>query len=326
MTDILDGIIDERANDRKEFEDAFDNILEDSDEDKSEKGEEAKEVDKTAGEATGDAAKDQEKEATPKSDYSFSKDPLPEGDDQATGTKPKESDTPTPTDDWQKKALAIQAELDKEKQKTASWDGRIKAANEKTKVLESQVATLLSERKEKATAKTAAQDLSDKEKIELFKENFPELGDFADIIERRLDTATKVEEVPAKVEPEKPQAPAEVTSENKELDHFAAIRKDHPELEELVKTGVLETWINQQPDFMRPHLQSIYDNGSSGNIINMITEFKNQTSWQSNVTVHDKTKQDKLNSMREAEGDSPGPKSEGPDKYDFQATAKEIGL
>jgi hypothetical protein len=94
----------------------------------------------------------------------------------------------------------------------------------------------------------------------------------------------------------------------------------------MVKTGVLLTWINSQSEYIRSHLEAIYNKGSAEDVIKMATEFKRTTGWKSSVTQEDETKQDKLKSMLEAEGNSPGPKTDGPDKEDFAAAAKEVGL
>jgi len=323
MPNELDKLMDDRASDQKEFEDTFEDILGKTDEEIEESLKKAKE-EEASGEA-GDATKDQKNENS-ESNYSFGKDQIVVSD-----PAPIVPDTTDKESDWQKKAQDLESELTKEKQRTASWDGRIKAANEKTKKLEEQVATLLSDKSEKVAAKKTEQDMSDKEKMELFRENFPELADFADILQRKMDAydvsnkakvEPKVEEsdttdtTPTKTEPAKQEGPS---------DHYKAIVKVHPELDEIVNSGVLLSWINQQEEFIRPHLSKVYNRGSADEVISVVTEFKNKTGWKSQVGNLN-PKQDKLNSMIEANGESPGPKADAPDKNDFNATAKEIGL
>ena len=324
MPDELDKLMEERAKEKSDFEDAFNDVLGETDEEidaslaKAKKDEEAAK----AGDATGEQSKD-----STESSYAFNKDPQ---EPENVPAKPANENAGT---DWQKKYVELEEELKKEKQRTASWDGRIKAANEKSKKLEEQVAILLKEREEKQAAKTAEQDMSDKEKMDLFRENFPELADFADIMERKMSAMKPTSNAPAK-DPSPEPDPSTADTEPKARDdvrpdgptpHYLKITKVHPELDEIVASGKLLSWINTQPDYIRPHLSKVYNRGTADEVISVITEFKNKTGWKSDVVAAN-PKQDKLNSMLESEGESPGPKAEGPDKNDFLGAAKEIGL
>ena len=317
--DGIDALQEGRANDRKEFEDAFNEVLGSTDEEVEQTLK--KEIEKEASAKSGDDTGEQKNDVSD-SNYSF-------GKQQEEGAAPEKTpDSSTQETTWQSKAEQLEAELAKEKQRTASWDGRIKAANEKSKKLEEQVAILVKEREKKLSAKTAKQDLDDKEKMELFKENFPELADFADILERRMAGFSD----PAKVKPEPEATPDEPAAPAKAEEkptgpspHYLAITKVHPDIDEVVGSGKLLSWINQQADYIRPHLSEVYNGGTADQVISVVSEFKNKTGWVSSVSKPN-PKQDKLNSMVEAEGESPGPKSDGPDKNDFLGTAKEIGL
>lgn len=328
MPDELDKLKEDRANARKEFEDAFNEVLGSTDKEIEENLKKDIEAEEAA--KAGDATREQSSKDSA-SEYAFNKTQT-EGTDPVPSSTASASDTRNKEVNWQEKCAELEAELTKEKQRTASWDGRIKAANEKSKKLEEQVAILLKEREEKQAAKTAEQDMSDKEKMDLFRENFPELADFADIMERKLNqikpsAPAKAEpkeedpgqedttEAPAKAE-EKPEGPSE---------HYLKILKVHKDIDEIVGSGQLLSWINQQEEYIRPHLSKVYNSGTADEVISVVTEFKNKTGWVSKVAPPN-PKQDKLNSMLEAEGESPGPKSDGPDKNDFQGTAKEIGL
>jgi len=318
----LDKMIEVRAKEKSEFEDAFEEVLGKTDEEIEASVKKAKEDEEAAkaGDATG------EQSTKPSDDsYAFNK------DQQETDPVPAKPANDNQGTDWQTKYEELDKELTKEKQRTASWDGRIKAANEKSKKLEDQVAILLKEREEKQATKTAEQDMSDKEKMDLFRENFPELADFADILERKLDGI----KAPAPVKDPTPEPdPAEADKDPKAGDdvkpsgpspHYVKITDTHPELDEIVASGKLLSWINTQPDYIRPHLSKVYNRGTADEVISVITEFKSKTGWKSDV-VATNPKQDKLNSMLEAGGESPGPKADGPDKQDFAGTAKEIGL
>jgi hypothetical protein len=324
MPDDLDKVLADRKQEQDEFEDAFEDILGKTDEEIEKSLQEAKdkeEAEREAGSANKDVRNDTD---DPESNYSFS--------DNSEGiAQPKPAASKTAETDWQAEADRLKADLDKEKQRTASWDGRIKAANDKTKALEEQVATLIADKTETIDAKTAAQTLSDQEKIDLFKENFPELGDVTEILQRRIDDGIK-KVTPAKVEPKIEPAVADTGSVEDHATgkvstpHYNAIAKAHPDIDEIVNTGVLTTWVNNQEDYNRKHFESIMAKGSADDVIGMATEFKRVTGWKSQITPNKTTKQDKLDSMRETNSQSGGPKSEGPDKMDFYGTAKEIGL
>jgi hypothetical protein len=329
MPDELDKLLNDRASEQQEFEDVFEDILGKTDEEIEESLRKEKEKE-ALGEA-GDATKDP-KNGDSGTEYAFGKEQKPDAKDPEAGvaTKPTSPDTSGQETDWQKKALEAEDELKKERQRTASWDGRIKAANEKTKTLEAQVATLLADKTDQVKAKTAAQDLSDKEKMELFKDNFPELHDFADILQRKMDSIKPVEELfPAKVDPITDPVVEEdpkTTPAGESSEHYKSMTKVHPDLDEMVNTGVLLTWINGQPEYIRSHLQAVYNKGNAEDVIKMATEFKRSTGWKSGINQVEKIKQDKLDSMRETQSQSGGPKAEAPDKNDFAAAAKEAGL
>lgn len=250
--------------------------------------------------------------------------------------EPKEADPVIPDTSTtevsvlQAKVDELESELKKEHQRTASWDGRIKAANQRVKELE---AENLSLREAKPTVKSD-EDASDQEVMDQFLTTFPEFTDVLGIFQKKID-AKSAANTPAKatvtydpdaplddVEPE--VKPVKVVAQE---EHMSQIRKAHPAIDEMVSTGVMKTWINKQPDFISSHLMNIYKTGNADDIIKMTTEFLNKTKWKSSLSdPGEKAKQDKLESMIESEGQSPGPKTGGPDKNDFDQGAKDAGL
>ena len=303
------------------IEDVFDEIEGMSDEEirKSEAKAEAKPAD---GDASGDATEDRLTAEEAKAlmddtnDETEVKDPGP--GDQATGG--------TTQPDLTSKVSELEAELKKERQRTASWDGRIKAANEKAAKLEADNEQLRAEIEQLKTSGSADSANSEAEVMATFKETFPELVEVLDIYQRKIDSAVK--SIPAKATPkEEPAAkePEEDTSNVDNQKHFDEILAVHPDLNEAVHTGVLQTWINRQDDFIRPHLQNVYNGGTSQQVIKLMANFKKKSGWTSQLDTG-KDKRNKLKSMIATDGESPGPKTEGPDKNDFAGAAKEAGL
>jgi len=273
-----------------------------------------------AGEATGDQepkpAKTEDAKIDPDDHIKTGQD-----DDPATSgvVKPEDGDDGV---DWKAKATELEAELAKEKQKTSSWNGRITAANNRVKELEAEVAQLKASKPDEP-----AEDDKTKEVLEKFSDSFPELKEVVDVMLDKIDVVEKKVAPAAAVDPE---PDSHTTDDNNVPDtsHRDAILKEHKELDEIAGTGVLSTWIEGKDDYIKPYLRKVYASGTAQEVITMITEFKKQTGWKSQLTGEaDKTKEDKLKTMLEVDSQSGGPvDNTGPDKDDYEQGAKDAGL
>lgn len=240
-----------------------------------------------------------------------------------SGVVPDESDTDTSQakkpatgnddqTDWKTKCEETEALLAKERQKTKSWDGRIQAANKRAEEAEIALSKVMESKK----AEPSEEDISDQEKLQKFRDDFPELGDVVDIMERRISKVSKSQ-------PAKDVKTDVVKPEEEEVDnntHRDTIIAEHPELDEMVGTGVLTTWINTQGEYIRPSLKRIYQSGSASEINTMLTEFKTQTGWKSQLKSDStaRAKQAKLDAMKDVGSHSGGPiDNVGPDKNDY---------
>jgi len=247
-------------------------------------------------------------------------------DPEPSATIPKVDPNDTSVD-WKSRSAVLETELAKERQKTSSWNGRISAANKRVKELEDEIVTLkqFNDNVAKA-AKPVADPIpdSDNDVLERLRNDFPELSDVVDVLVKRIDGVSKSD----KAVPAEPAQKPEVNPITKE--HMNSIHAVHPDLGEMVRTGVLQTWINRQPDYIRPTLQDIYDTGQSGQVIKMCTEFKNKTGWKSQLaTAEDRAgdkKSDKLKSLMEVNSNSGGAPPGEPDRNDYAGAAKEAGL
>jgi hypothetical protein len=325
------GIVEQEQydKDKETFESTVDALLS-ADEDKTDE-EIIKDLDdKTDGpvkkdEASGDATQDPEKPAegdVPK--VADTIDDLIAADQAASGDDPTKvpdtGSTPVSIEDWQQKAELAEAELKKERQKTASWNGRITKAN-------TRVEELTKELEDAKAAKPAPSDDgadSDTVVLERFRKDFPEMIEVFDILEKRIESnkSSKAKDPePAAASPDVSTEPIDTSTQ------MTTIRDVHPDLDEMVNTGVLRTWINQQADYMRPHLDTIYKSGTPDQVIDMVKRFKEASGWKSQLdqqgSSKKKTSQDKLDSMREVNSESGGAPAEGPDKEDYDGAAKE---
>ena len=285
-----------------------------------------KEGDDDSSAASGDAIKDPKKSPDdPEPKVKDSIDDLIAADQGGAEDKTKTPDsdidsTNVSKDDWQQKAELAEAELKKEQQKTASWGGRITKANQRVIELEAEVVTL-------KEAKPSVPDPTKEAEtavLEKFRTDFPELGDVVDILEKRIDSNK-----PAKAKDPEPAATPTVDDPGTTdgSTHMDIIRKAHPDLDEMVNTGVLRTWINQQEDYIKPHLDQIYDSGKPEQVIDMVKRFKEASGWKSQLdqqgSKKKQTKQEKLDALKEVNSESGGAPPEGPDKNDYDGAAKE---
>jgi hypothetical protein len=276
--------------------------------------------------ASGDATKDSTDspdDSTPKLTDSI--DDLIAADQSGAEDKPKTPDPDTDStnvskDDWQQKAELAEAELKKERQKTASWGGRITKANTRVTELEAELVTL----KEAKPSEPDPTRETETAVLEKFRKDFPELGEAFDILEKRIDGNKPAKAKDPEPAPASPDANVDSTGDTTHLD---TIRKVHPDLDEMVNTGVLRTWINQQADYMRPHLDQIYKTGQPQQVIDMVKRFKEASGWKSQLdqqgSKKKQTKDEKLANLKEVNSESGGAPPEGPDKNDYDGAAKE---
>jgi hypothetical protein len=347
------NIVDEgsREKESEDFDSIFNDIVEKTDEEiredeqKAEKDAESNNSDDSHGDGTGDSS---EPKAKPEADSDAQSDNTDSTTNEATGLN---QDSATDSSDGSDLSMRVEylenensqlkADLKKERQRTSSWDGRIKAANAKVKSLEEQNAKLVSQLGS-GDSSDSTEASSDDEVMAKFKETFPELVEIIEMQQRRL---AGIED---KIKPQAKDSDESGSDSTEDLDgdstsdtdtkpsttdvdaHMSAIRDAHPELDEILGTGVLLTWIHKSGPSTKPMLLDIYNGkngqGSAKQVISMITNFKNQTGWLSQLDKTEQAKTDKLNALKESEGESAGPKSEGPDKNDFGQGAKDAGL
>jgi hypothetical protein len=326
--------LDQYQKDKEEFDEATDIVLA-ADPEKTDE-EILAEMDKKKEDGEGEPGEGTQDPDKSKSDDPAAADPAlfgvsPEKVGDKTPAIPevtdpvKKPDVGTDDTDWKAEAERLKTELATEKQKTSSWNGRITAANKRAEDAEKKLELAA---KDKPVDDPDADDStkSDVAKLEKFGEDFPELKNTIDIILKKVEgKADKTQDKdPIKTDP------IEEKADEKAADLSTAqaeIRKAHPDIDEAVNSGVLLTWINQQADFIRPTLQTIYNKGEATEVIKMVTEFKNKSGWKSQLvtdkTKVDTSKEDKLKNMIETNSESGGAPAGEPDKNDFDGAAKE---
>jgi len=332
--------LDDYQKEKEEFSDAMDEVFKEENESKTDE-EIIAELDKKdtdESDVGGEPKKDLVPDATLDDKTAADPDTV-DSDDQgiAPVIKQEIEDPPDTIEAWKSKAEAVEAELTKERQKTSSWNGRITAANNKVKELEAKILELEAvDNTAKASQDKASAD-SDNEVLERFRADFPELSNVVDIMQKRIDGIAPAPAKAADLDtsasqastPETDAATKEAELQQDKANHVADIRKVHPDLPEMVNTGVLLTWINKQPTYIRPTLETIYSKGKAEDVIKMVTNFKDDTGWKSQLKqVDDKqtAADNKLNSMIEVKSETHTPDGKEIDKSDYSQGAKDAGL
>ena len=170
---------------------------------------------------------------------------------------------------------------DKEVQKTRSWDGRIRAANDRASKAEAELYKLtieIAELREKGTAPSEPIETSmvDDPDIKQFFDDYPELvkpfeklvvskgSEIArKVVEERLkDFSPKIEKLEKKVA-------------NNDVDtHFIVIEKVHPDWKSLVDNGDVDRWIEAQPLFIQQDATRVVERGSTDEVIQLLDAVK----------------------------------------------------
>lgn len=235
-------------------------------------------------------------------------------------------------DDTDYKAL-----YEKEVQRTKSWEGRIRAANEKAKSAEEEKDKLIEQLEAaKANSKTLNIDLdaSDAELMKEFPSEYPDLHKAMTIIataiarevvldqlnQNRIDT-TPIEHKIVEIE--------ERIEEREITDHQREILKAHKDAPLLVDGNYVVAWIKRQPSHLQGHLMHIYQEGNTQEVIDLFSDFKQSTGWKtkSKGTNNEKSKKSsKLDNMVSVGGDNTPINTdvdEGPDENDFSSAFAE---
>lgn len=228
---------------------------------------------------------------------------------------------------------------EKEVQKTRSWEGRIRKANQAADEAAKEVARMRQElddlRKAQAdgrqtgTPKVDPAD-SDEEVVQAFLKEFPDLQAPLQAFirkEARALLADEMKDIKPKVQKFEESEAERKKREEKEATeaHFKVIEESHPDFRDLVDSGELDTWISSKPAFLQDSLVRVRDKGTASEVIEMFTTMKAETG--KNVApkpAHEPgDKHEKLKSMVAVPGSTGGPPPAAPNRNDFDAAWKE---
>lgn len=245
-------------------------------------------------------------------------DDTPTGDEEGAPAEESDPDGEEPDGETDYKAL-----YEKEVQRNKSWEGRIRAANQRAEEAE-RAAAAAREKKVAEEPLDKAPAPADDPELESFFDNYPELkAPFNKLVDIRGEQIARkiVHEEIQKLTPELTEIKSKVQSVTAH-DHFARIAAVHPDYQQVAASPDLISFIEEQPAFVRDRYQEIADKGSTEDVIELLTVYKQSRAQSAKGEPPAKQKQSKAAKAAALEA-VPSSKAHlpkgGPDKDDFDA-------
>jgi hypothetical protein len=169
--------------------------------------------------------------------------------------------------------IDYKALYEKEVQKTKSWEGRIRAANKRAE--EAQAALEAAKNSQQDKPKKLPEGGDENDVLSTFVEEFPELEQPLKLLIKKEATAIAREHID-KLKPTVEQLEKQ-SQQSTMAAHFKAIEDAHPGWRQYVDSGQLVKWIEVQPSYLQKPLMDVYQQGSSQEVIELLTSFKEST-------------------------------------------------
>lgn len=223
----------------------------------------------------------------------------------------------------------------REVQKTKSWEGRIRKANELRAEAEEELARLREEVQQlraqpKKEGAPADESVSlDDSTLDAFVREFPELQAPLAALVRKEAKSLVEQEIgqlrPAVEQMQKSEAERKEDAQKAIVaEHFRTIRAAHKDFDALIEKGTLRKWIDNQPAIYQKALNEVYERGTAEEIIAMVDQMKGEVALESPTTTKPGDKRDKLRSMMAVRGSAPIiPKENKIAEDDFDAAWEE---
>jgi len=266
-------------------------------------------------------------------------DPNIEGqEDEDPNKKILEKFTPSEVDQ-----VDYKDELEKERQRNASWDGRIKAANQRADDATAEKDKLQKQLDEKQSSTSNEDTKEVDELLSEFDTQFPTLKQAVTIIATQVareevklaiaDAMVQVKPMVQDVEDLKV-----TTATTAKTSHDTTIKDAHPDLNKIISGGdssILLKWIMSHPPYMRDGMLRVTQSGTSAEVVDLLQDFKNATEWvtidpsdinnqqDTNTNSEKSDKESKLDSMLGVESDITPPLKEAAGADDFSGAFNE---
>lgn len=241
-----------------------------------------------------------------------------EDNDQSEGDKSQEvfdrpSDPVDPSD------VDYKALYEREVQRTKSWGGRLRKADQIIKDLQTQLEQLqarVGQQEKSGGQPSGAQGGS--HELEAFIKEFPELEKpIRQLIQQEVSTS--VDHVLGQID--KRYAPVvQAVQQVSSSAHERAIAEAHPDYMDLATSGVVVRWIENQPPYIAESLRKVYDHGSTADVIDMLYRFKRATGFTAQrqapdpaVTSRKQQKMQALSAVPSSSSSPPKPQKKNDD-------------
>jgi hypothetical protein len=229
--------------------------------------------------------------------------PEPEdSEDTASDESPDEdAEEPEPepdTPDWQ-------ARFEKLEQRTKSWEGRLSAADRENQRLKAELERFQQpEEPDEDDSDTLDPDVSSA------KRDYPDIDKLIDYeVTKRLNAYDQ--QVGKRLDPI-----AEQTAEQGRQAHLAQLDKAHPEWRQWAESGELQNWVGEQPDYLRPSLEQVMQQGDADQVIGLLDHFDAARQAKSRA-AQGKQRARQAADAAAVKSHSSGPPVGRPDKNDF---------
>lgn len=214
----------------------------------------------------------------------------------------------------EEKIAKLEAALAKANQAASTWKGRLQVEQEKNKG-----------KKEPSAADTGqgtsddTTSLEDDAELSEFFEEYPDLK--KPILDSAKKVAEKIVESKLKDVRETVTSVQATVQEQNNAKHKKAIVEAHPDWETIYNSGALNTWIEEQPSFMKSRLYEIIQKGTTAEVIEMFDSYKKTVTTKKSDADSLKKKQ-KIAAMEAVPASSAGPKKKStkPEKDDFDSS------
>lgn len=265
------------------------------------------------------ASQTKEKEAPEEEEEEAHIEEDPLKDDPVFKPIPPENDD-DPGANGDSKVAQLEADLQKERQKTASWEGRIRKANERAEAAEAAVKALKEKSEDKGMKDAPSQDDiptgDDDAILQDFRDEFPDLIRPVEILANRI-AEKMVQDLKGEISPtiESLQTTQEQSAQDL---HLETITKAHPDWRDIKDSGRLKQWVSLQPAFVQESLVRVIKQGTAEEVIEMFDTYK-----QVNGITKNKPKganpPSRADALLAVPGQSGGPPPDKPDANDFDS-------
>ena len=187
--------------------------------------------------------------------------------------------------DFQALYNQAQADLAKERQRAASWDGRIRAANERAAAAEARAAELEKAKPPVQSVEPEAEAIDPEEDkaLQEFVREFPDIQVGIKALAKKMAKSIVKSELAA-IRPEIDTIKQSTVTNARDA-HFRAIEKAHSDFRQLRDTGAIKDWIDSKPGILKNTYLDIYSKGSAEEIVEMLDICKKEINLSSKKEV-----------------------------------------